>query len=103
MTAAETVLWGRLRRSSIGVKFRRQHPFGPYVFDFYAEKAHLAVEIDGSRHFSEEGVVLDAEPTRYLEGAGVHVLRFNNREVPLEADSVLETTCEAIKGYDLSR
>jgi very-short-patch-repair endonuclease len=27
--------------------FRRQHPIGPYVLDFYCPAARLAIEIDG--------------------------------------------------------
>jgi very-short-patch-repair endonuclease len=100
MTDAETTLWGRLRRKALGVKFRRQHPFGPYILDFFAEEAHLAVEVDGSQHYADDGVAGDTERTRYLEGAGLHVLRFSDREVLLETESVLDAIYEATGGYE---
>jgi very-short-patch-repair endonuclease len=51
MSAHEARLWARLReRSSEIPAFRRQHPVGPYVLDFYCAKARLAIEIDGISH-----------------------------------------------------
>ena len=102
MTDAEFVLWSHLRRNATGVKFRRQHPFGPYVLDFYAQRAHLVVEVDGGQHYTAEGVARDAERTRYLEGAGLQVLRFSDHEVLVETDAVLEAIWEATRGYDPS-
>ena len=59
MTNAEARLWLHLRADQIeGVSFRRQHPVGPYVLDFYAPSLKLAVEIDGSQHLEP---ALDAE------------------------------------------
>src|SRR5438874_3677081 len=50
MTLPEIVLWQALRRSLLGLRFRRQHPIGPYVLDFYCPSARLAIEIDGLAH-----------------------------------------------------
>src|SRR4051794_9602358 len=49
-SAAEAVLWPLLRGNRLGFKFRRQHPFGPYVLDYYCAEALLAVELDGEQH-----------------------------------------------------
>lgn len=102
MTDAETLLWRRLRRSGSGVKFRRQHPWGPYVLDFYAERVHLAIEVDGGQHYTPEGLAKDAERTKFLESAGIQVLRFSDTEVLVETNAVLEAIWEATRGYDHS-
>jgi very-short-patch-repair endonuclease len=87
-TPEERLLWSRLREWS-GAKFRRQHQFGPYVLDFYAPDAHLAVEVDGGQHFDAAGQASDAERTAYLESRGLRVLRFTNLEVRRQVESVL--------------
>lgn len=49
MTPAESVLWGALRgRRLDGLRFRRQHPIGRRILDFYCPSARLAVEVDGA-------------------------------------------------------
>jgi very-short-patch-repair endonuclease len=51
LSPPEVKLWSRLRLRAPGLlAFRRQHPIGPYVLDFYCAKARLAVEIDGMSH-----------------------------------------------------
>ena len=50
MTAAEELLWGHLKGQQLGVKFRRQHPLGIYIADFYCHKHKLVIELDGSIH-----------------------------------------------------
>ena len=89
-TQAEALLWRLLRaRQLAGVKFRRQHQFGPYVLDFYSHEARLAVELDGDVHAQPERVARDAERTVFLEGQGLTVLRFSNTEVLQETEAVL--------------
>lgn len=48
MTLPERLLWNNLKTSSL--KFRRQHPAGPYILDFFCARANLAIEIDGFAH-----------------------------------------------------
>jgi very-short-patch-repair endonuclease len=50
MTQPEKILWSLLRRNQRGLRFRRQHPMGPYILDFYAASAKLCVEVDGPAH-----------------------------------------------------
>jgi hypothetical protein len=60
-TDAETLMWQLLRgRQIAGAKFRRQHPFEPYVLDFYCHELKLAVEVDGGQHNEPAGRVHDA-------------------------------------------
>ncbi|MGJ3648959.1 endonuclease domain-containing protein [Sphingomonas sp. GlSt437] len=50
MTLPEVLLWRELRKRPLGMKFRRQHPAGPYILDFFCAARKLAVEIDGEAH-----------------------------------------------------
>lgn len=91
MTDAEALLWHFLRnRDFCGFKFRRQHPVGGYILDFYCNEAKLAIELDGSGHSEDERKDYDSERTKVLEGAGIRVLRFWNDEVLTELEHVLE-------------
>ena len=87
MTGVERKLWAKLRdRQLEGVKFRRQHPLGPYVLDFYSEECRLVIEVDGEQH-TPEG---DAARTAWLEAHGCRVIRFWNSEVIKDLTGVLE-------------
>ena len=99
MTDAEQVLWRRLRdRRLRGHKFRRQHPLGPYVLDFFCEPVKLAIEIDGGQHAVR--VEADEARTRWLNHHGCRVLRFWNNEVLGDIDGVLTTILMAIDGAE---
>ena len=91
MTDAEHKLWFRLRRKQLdGVPCYRQKPIGPYIVDFYLPAAGLIVEVDGSQHATLPGTTVDRVRTAYLESVGLKVIRFDNRQVLLETDAVLE-------------
>jgi len=89
MTKSEKILWERLKKRQLcGMHFRRQHPYGIYIIDFFCDKANLAVEVDGDIHLFTSKY--DGEKTRYLEAAGLKVLRIKNEEVETEIDNVIE-------------
>jgi len=67
LTDAEVLMWVRLKGKPEGLHFRRQHPVGPYIADFYCAAARLGVEIDGQVHDEDDVVVRDARRTAYLE------------------------------------
>ncbi|RZA35412.1 MAG: endonuclease domain-containing protein [Lysobacteraceae bacterium] len=91
MTVAEHTLWFRLRRKQLdGVPCYRQKPIGPYIVDFYMPAVGLIVEVDGSQHATELGSAADRVRTTYLESVGLKVIRFDNRQVLLETEAVLE-------------
>ena len=90
MSKPEEVLWQRIRRKQLGVKFRRQHGIGRYIVDFYCAELNLVIEIDGDSHFSDEGKEKDAMRDAFLEALGIKVLRFTNEEVMKQTESVLE-------------
>jgi len=79
----------RSRRDKEGqIKFRRQHPIGPYIADFYSRDAHLVVEVDGSTHFTEESIAYDKERDAYMRSLGLDVLRFTTTEVMYNIEGV---------------
>ena len=88
-TDAERRLWYRLNnRQLAGHKFVRQEPIGPYFADFVCRERKLVVELDGSQHAeSEHDQVRDA----FLVTCGYRVLRFWNRDVMQNLNSMLDT------------
>ena len=95
MSAPERILWSRLRDGQLGVKFRRQHPIGPYIADFYSRQAALVVEVDGSLHGEPEAAAYDAARDRFMEHLGLRVLRFTASEVVSNPDGVAGTVADA--------
>ncbi|CAD6878182.1 hypothetical protein [Methylomonas albis] len=104
MTDAEQKLWNRLRRKQInGWQFYRQKPLGPYIVDFYCAAAGLVVELDGSQHFEAEHQAADQRRDAYLQNLGLRVLRFDNRQVLLELDAVVEVISRIPPGPPFSK
>jgi very-short-patch-repair endonuclease len=96
MTESEQTLWEVLRDSRMqGNKFRRQHPFGPYILDFFCVQAQLAIELDGGIHDQPDQKEYDQERTAYLESQGLRVLRFRNDEVANNLERVISKIIEA--------
>ncbi len=96
-TLAERKLWGALRgRRLSGFKFRRQHPHGQFVLDFFCVEEQLEVEVDGGIHSDPIQAKHDQARTECLETIGIRVLRFKNDEVMNHLDSVLQRILEAI-------
>jgi very-short-patch-repair endonuclease len=95
-------MWRLLRnRRLAGYKFRRQHPVGRYIADFYAASAALVVELDGDSHATEEGKEHDCVRHAYLEALGLAVIRFWNFEEKEDTDAILEllgTLCSQRQG-----
>jgi very-short-patch-repair endonuclease len=89
-TDAENLLWLLLRRRSLGFKFRRQHPIGRYVLDFYCHEARLAVELDGGEHNEGVAALKDEKRSKELLAFGISVIRFWNDEVLARTEAVLE-------------
>jgi very-short-patch-repair endonuclease len=96
-TDAEATLWAHLRaRRFAGFKFRRQHPCGPFILDFYCPQARLTVELDGGQHFDPQAQAYDDRRTAYLRGRGISVLRFSNNVVFTELLAVLDAIALAL-------
>lgn len=93
MTPPEQKLWAVLRGKKLEFKFRRQHPIGRYIADFYSRDAHLVVEIDGATHFEPEAIEYDRQRDRFMRSLGLDVLRFTTKEIYEN----LEGVCLAIE------
>ncbi len=96
MTDFERKLWSRLRSNQLGVKFRRQVPFGHYIADFMSLEAHLVIELDGCQHYQEDAIKQDKLRDQYFAREGFTVLRFDNSEVTDNIDGVLEMIWEKL-------
>ena len=91
-TPAEALLWEQLKGKKLaGLKFRRQHPIGRYILDFYCHAKKLVIEIDGGYHLEKLQQWQDKDRTNYLEKLGLKVIRFTNEEVIFETEKVLMT------------
>jgi very-short-patch-repair endonuclease len=90
MTLPEVLFWAAVRSEQVGLKFRRQHPFGPYILDFYCDELKLAVEIDGSGHDTPEQMRHDARRTAFLEAKGLTVYRLAATDVLRDLNAALE-------------
>ncbi|MDR3507555.1 MAG: endonuclease domain-containing protein [Caulobacteraceae bacterium] len=86
----EVLLWDALRgRRLEGLRFRRQHPIGPYCLDFYCEAARLAVEVDGYSHDVGDRPERDLRRDAWVAEQGVRTLRIPARDVLDDLDTVL--------------
>ena len=86
-TWPERIVWGMLRAGRMGgLKFRRQHPIGPFTVDFYCHEIGLIVEVDGASH--EDRAEEDRRRTAYLEQLGLRVFRITNADVISDAEAV---------------
>lgn len=98
-TDAEKRLWSALRHRQLGdTKFRRQHPLGPYIVDFFCLERGLVVELDGGQHAAQREA--DAKRDDWLAAQGFRVLRFWNHEVLSNTEGVLLRIEEALRGSD---
>lgn len=98
LTPAEAQLWSALRgRQLAGLKFRRQHPVGQFIVDFYCPSCKLVIEVDGDIHTQQQ--VYDEARTQHLQSFGYRVLRFSNEEVLSDLQTVLTHIVEIAETY----
>lgn len=95
-TPAETALWQELRGGRLrGFTFRRQHPLGRFVVDFYCRETGLVIEVDGPIHKVQPAA--DAARQSQLEDLGLRVLRFSNDAVLHARTGVMEAIDSALR------
>lgn len=94
-TPAEQTLWAFLRNAQLeGYKFRRQRPIGSYIVDFYCARRKLIVEVDGDSHAQQ--VDYDNERSAWLESRGYRVIRFQNSDIRMNLNAVLQSILEQL-------
>ena len=95
MTDAEKLLWSKLRRKQLkGQQVYRQRIIGNYVVDFYCPASSLVIEVDGSQHYTDEGITKDKLRDDYMVNEGLKVLRFSDRDIFENLNGVLEKILE---------
>ena len=89
MTKEERHLWYDFLKT-LPLSFNRQKVVGNYILDFYCASAKLAIELDGSQHYEDEGKASDVERDAWLRAQGIRVLRYANNEVMQNFQGVCE-------------
>lgn len=74
--------------SKYPVRFRRQRVIESFIADFYCSDALLVIELDGSQHYTEQGMAYDRERSAIFESYGIQVLRFSNQEIDRDFEAV---------------
>jgi len=92
---AEDFLWGFIRKSRLGVKFRRQHSIGNFILDFYAPSIKLNIEVDGEQH--DGSIEEDAKRDHSLKNQGIMVVRYSSLECLNKVDGVISDIVRIIK------
>jgi very-short-patch-repair endonuclease len=103
MSLPEVILWQHVRGGRLeGLRFRRQHPMGTCVLDFYRDAAKLAVEVDGSHHTMGDNLARDLERDSWFAARGIETLRIPAPEVRADPRgplaSILEVARERVAG-----
>ena len=96
MTKEERHLWYDFLRE-YPEKFTRQKVLGKYITDFYCAKANIVIELDGSQHYEDEGLINDEKRTEYLEQYGIKVIRISNLDVLKNFEGVCQYIDNVVK------
>ncbi len=100
-TPAEEKLWQILRNRKVtNLKFRRQHPIGYFIVDFYCDEKKLIIEIDGSIHDVVENKEYDLNRQEELTAAGYKIIRFRNEKVLKNIEEVIERIKDEVSVSD---
>ena len=96
MTRHEKHLWYDFLQH-YPVKIYKQRIIDNFIVDFYCHKAKLIIELDGSQHYTDEGLAYDEERTQILNKYNLEVLRFSNLDIDKNFNSVCTMIDEIIK------
>ena len=91
LSLPEAMLWRELRGSPQGIRFRKQHPAGPFVLDFFCARANLAIEIDGFAHDTGDRPARDLKRDAWLKERRIDTVRIPARDVLASATTVAES------------
>ena len=99
---AERIFWRKLKERAkvLGLHFRRQVPFHPYIVDFACLEAKLIIELDGDSHIARHEQ--DKRRDAFLAGEGYKILRFPNRDVHDNTEGLVETACLSARAFDVT-
>lgn len=97
LTLPEAMLWRILRTSPGGHKFRKQHPAGIYVLDFFCARANLAIEIDGMAHDLGDSPAHDQRRDNWLHANRIDTIRIPARDVLDSVDAVAQSVIDVVE------
>jgi len=101
MTEAEKIVWDKLKnRKVFKARFRRQHPIGSFIVDFYCHEYKLAIEIDGEIHLKTEVNEYDDGRSHDIEKLGIKILRFTNNEVFKNLNKIIVEILKTIAVFE---
>ena len=87
MTKEERRLWYDFLKQ-LPVTVNRQKVIDHYIVDFYCASAKLAIELDGSQHYDDEGAAADRERDHALNQRGITIVRYSNNDLNRNFDGV---------------
>ena len=90
LSLPEILLWRILKQARRDIRFRSQHPIGPYVADFYCAKVRLVIEIDGAAHEQSDRAARDAVRDEWMRSRGLQVMRIAARDVLANPEAVAD-------------
>ena len=90
MSLPEVLLWQRLRGKKTGLKFRHQHPVGPYVADFFCCQTSFAIEIDGEVHNRGDQPRRDVDRDAFFAENGVNLVRVAAARILKDPDAAAD-------------
>src|ERR1044072_55113 len=94
-TVHEQILWDHLRaRQMLGLKFRRQHPMGPFILDFVCLRKRVIIELDGPIHDSRK--LYDLKRDAWIRSKGFTVFRIKNDDLDRDQSVVLRKLREEL-------
>jgi len=94
----ERLVWSWLRDHRFAdYKFRRQHPVGPHILDFFCNEAKLDIEVDGFQHGSPMSQSADAERDAYLTSQGIKVLRVWSSRLRRDKEVIPQTIWQTLQ------
>ena len=96
MTEEEKKLWYHFLRD-YPIRFLRQKVIDDFIVDFYCRKANLVLELDGSQHYSHEGLEYDQNRTEQLQKRGLTVLHIPNTEIQNNFEGICSYIDERVK------
>jgi crossover junction endodeoxyribonuclease RuvC len=102
-THVEMRLWQKLRNRQLGADFRRQHPAGSFVLDFYCRTLRLAIELDGGQHNESQNENRDRRRDQWLRERGIATLRFWNSDIVENLSGVLEVIAAKIGELQIAK
>jgi very-short-patch-repair endonuclease len=98
MSLPEILLWQQLKERPGGLKFRKLHPFGRLVADFYCDKGKLVIEVDGISHDMGDQPEFDVKRDEFFLSQGITTLRIPARDVLKNLNAVVEGIVDAAGG-----